>query len=990
MQSSRFCQLVDLGRLQSLLDQFHETTGVGAGICSLDAEVIVCANWQPICTRFHRANAQSLEACKASHQRTLEKLQTQRYCEIACDNGLRFAAAGIEVDGKLDAYVVLGQYLYADDHVEDAFFLAQAGRFGYETEAYFEALRSVPRRSREQIRQITGYLVTFCELLADTASLHARQEEGARNLQSAQNELQGNIEFLKTLIDTIPSPIFYKDKDGRYQGCNHEFAEKVLGIDRSRILGKSLFEIPEIIPPSLARIYQEQDDQLLHRGGTQVYEAPVRCADGVLRYFEFHKSVYRNEGGQVEGIVGVMLDVTQRVRFTEALAEAKEAAENANRSKSQFLANISHEFRTPMNGVLGMTELVLETDLTDPQRRQLNAVQQSARSLMMVLDDILDFSRVDAGKARLEVAQFLLQDCVVYAARMLAPQAAEKGLELTCRFEPGLPRKVLGDAGRLRQILLNLVGNAVKFTETGRISVHVETEERGLETFLHFAVSDTGVGVAAERQEEVFETFHKASDDQESGLGGTGLGLAICTKLVDLMHGRMWLESRKGQGSTFHFTIKVGVLDQEDQQENQAPWDQPRRILLVSPNQETSLAVGEAFASVAGCEFCPVASTRDAQATLGRETQQGRCFDLVVLDDDLDAQDVQTLVNQLKQNPTLGFPPALFLARTGRGGKMRKEIEGIRVAETAKPILGRELLEAASGLLLPEVQTSKDSEQAAWQQDRSMRILVAEDNPVNQLLARELLTRWGHSVTVVPNGVKALMAMESEGFDVVLMDIQMPEMDGLDATRAIRQREEVVGGHTPIVAMTAYVLEADRQRCLDAGMDDYVSKPIDRTELRDALRRASRAGQADSLAQASSDQADVLADCLPEAVFADNDADSCEQEPMDLQQVINEKGGDSELVRELAELFVDECPRMLQAIQEALRDGDVDELARSAHFMRGSLENFTRGSASSALQAIEASCQQEDLSKAREAFDHLEEHLGQITPALRMFARQRC
>ncbi len=986
MQTSRFSQLVDLTRLQSLLEGFHATIGVGAGIFDLQGEPIICANRQSICTEFHRADSRCIEACRRSQLRTVERLKSTSDCEIACENGLRYAAAGIRIDGQLDAYLILGQYLHADDHLEEEFFRAQASRYGFETQAYLEALGKVPQLTREQVQQATGYLTGFCELLADTAWAYSEKIEGDHSLQVARNELQGSLAFLRTLVETIPSPIFYKDRQGRYQGCNQEFAEKILGVDRSQVIGKTLLEVPEIVPPSLARIYQEQDEQLLQRGGIQIYEAPVRCADGVLRYFEFHKSVYRDESGQVGGIVGVMLDVTQRVRFTEALAEAKESAESANRSKSQFLANISHEFRTPMNGVLGMTELVLESELTDSQRMQLGAVQQSARSLMMVLDDILDFSRIDAGKARLDAAEFQLQDCVVYAARMLAAQAAQKDLELTCRFAPDVPRRVLGDAGRLRQILLNLIGNAVKFTEQGRVSIEVEIEEAGSETMLHFQVCDTGIGVAAEKQQEVFGAFHRDEDDKNRSYGAAGMGLAICTKLVDLMQGRIWLESQKGQGSRFHFTIKVGVLNSPEQ----APQGQELldgNVLLVGPCEQTRRSAAEAV-TFRGAEVTQASSLREAQAHLGRALQRGSCFNLVIVDDELGRADMETLANQLAQNPALGRPPVLVLARTDRCGKALEPFGALRARKSPKPILAAELVRAAHLLLHPEQEGS--AQPGRDLAEHPLKVLVAEDNPVNQLLARELLTRWGHTVTVVPNGVQALLAVESESFDVVLMDIQMPEMDGLQATRALRQREEVVGGRTPIVAMTAYVMDADRRRCIEAGMDDYVSKPIDKTELRDALRRASRQAGVEPEPNGLLEQADVLADCLPDQNFCRITQAGGEDtaEPIDMDRIVRQNAGDADLVREMAELFVDECPRMLQQIQEALGQRDTALLAQSAHFLRGSLVNFTEGPAVGALAEIEEACRDDDIHRAALACDQLQEHLGRITPVLRSYARQ--
>jgi hypothetical protein len=966
-----------------MITRFHETVGIGAGIVDPDGQVICCAGFEPICTDFHRPNAACRARCDASHRLMVERLAREPYCEVACENGLRYAGAGVYDQGRLDACVVVGQFLREDDHVEEDFFLSQAGRFGFDRGSYIQALHRVPRRDAAAVRQAADHLAGVCRMLLPEGPADA----SARPDPSPRNETRGNLEFLRTLVDTIPSPLFYKDTDGRYLGCNHEFAEKIIGVDRSRILGKTLFEIPDVVPPSLARIYQEQDEKLIQRGGTQVYEAPVRCADGVLRYFEFHKSVYRDPAGDIAGIVGVMLDITQRVRFAETLSEAKEAAESANKAKSQFLANISHEIRTPMNGILGLTELALESDLTQQQRLQMGAVHQSAQSLMMVIEDILDFSRIDGGKVRLEVSEFQVRQCVVFAARMFAAAAAEKDLELVCRFDPKLPAVLVGDAGRLRQILLNLVGNAVKFTQSGRVVVSAELEDSEMETCLHVSVEDTGPGVASDQQEEIFGAFHQGRGQSDT-YGGTGLGLAICSKLVDMMQGRMWLESRQGAGSTFHFTAKVGVLDSPAAEG--PDWLADRDVLLISPREQTRHSVTEMF-DAGDVRIVAVQSPREAQGQLGRQVDTGRPFSLVILDDEISRDDIESLGGQLGGNPALGRPPVLILAREDRHGWAGKLLGQSRWAEVRKPILAGEVLSATQGLLEPDEASPASAPQ--WGPNRSLRILVAEDNAVNQLLAKQLLTRWDHQVKIVGNGLEALLSLESESFDVVLMDIRMPEMDGLEATEAIRQREQIVGGHIPIVAMTAHVLEHDRSRCFEVGMDDYVSKPIDRSELAEALRRATQQHpdpDEPEEAPAGLARADVLADCMPETGGEDASGApgrTAAAPAVDLESAIRRGGGDAALVREMAELFVEECPMMLQGIHDALQRGHGHDLIQRAHAMRGSLCNFSADGACQILEQLEDAARRGDLAGAQQAAIQLNARMIEVTAQMRSYIR---
>lgn len=801
---------------------------------------------------------------------------------------------------------------------------------------------------RDASGQIVGVQGMFWDVTGRIEADEAARKSDARFRKLVQSSLIG---------------VLIADLDGRVLDGNDEFLD-LIGYSRSDLTDGGLRW--DTLTPSEHRAADERAIEQLHATGTcQPWEKEYIHKDG-------HRvpvliGVTMLERGGTECICFVV-DIKQQKQTEQELKAAKEAADAANKAKGQFLANMSHEVRTPMNAIIGITELVLNTPLAPKQAEYLRMVMQSAESLLGVINDVLDFSKVESGHVELERLPFSLRESMGDALKTLALRSHDKGLELALDVSRDAPDWLLGDAGRLRQVVINLVNNAIKFTREGEVVVEVGlAEQYDHQAVLRFCVADTGIGIPGEKLEKVFEAFEQADASTTRNFGGTGLGLAIVRRLVELMQGQVWVESTVGEGSRFYFTAKVELCDQPPPEKpvNKRAALKGTRALVVDDNATNRRILDEVLSSWELAPTCCCGAS-EAIAQLRNAFRQGAPYELLLSDVNMPETDGFELVEQVRRDPSLADIATIMLTSGDRAEDAARCSELSIAQWLMKPIKQSELYDAILDALgiEPRKQETEESGEARLPETRPLRLLLAEDSIVNQRLAVGLLERHGHRVTIANNGRQALDLAAGDNFDAILMDVQMPEMDGLESTRLIRERERQTGKHVPIVAMTAHALKGDRERCLACGMDEYVAKPVRERQLLMALR----AVLGEDVGEPPPEQPESFA--------------MSEEHVVDWEAALKICGGDRELLRDIAAAFLEEHPRRIDEIRRAIDTVDWELLHRAPHTIKGSMRYFGASAAFDRAFGLEQLAARKSLDGAEEIFDLLKQELAKLVPHL--------
>jgi len=793
--------------------------------------------------------------------------------------------------------------------------------------------------------------------------------------------------LLDSLMTSIPDNIYFKDAQGRYLRINPAKAHRSGLQDPDDAIGHTDFDFfpAEHAQNSLADELKvmQQTEPLIAK------EEFIEYRNGTKRWMSTTKLPLKDQQGRVVGTFGVSHDITPLKEAQQALRQAAEAADSANRAKSDFLANMSHEIRTPLNAVLGMTELVLGTPLTPVQRDYLKLVHESGESLLAVINDILDFSKIEAGKLQLDQAVFELREFLGDTLKSLGLRAHRKGLELVCHIDPTVPDLLIGDANRIRQVVVNLIGNAIKFTERGEVLVSVSVDDTaepadGTSVRLHFEVSDTGIGIPLEKFRTIFQAFEQADASTTRKFGGTGLGLAISARLVDLMGGTIWVDSEVGKGSTFHFTALFEMATESSERQMPAAPEllHGLRVLVVDDNSTNRRILAEMLGSW-GMAPVLAASAQEALQELQFQSAAGKPYALVVTDVNMPGQSGFELVHAAQKDGSLYRGIIVMLTSSEHSSDVQECAQLGVDTYLIKPVKQSELFNAIlQALGARHAEEWKTAVVAAQRHTvRPLKVLLAEDSLINQKLAVGLLERWGHVVCVADDGAKTVKMAHDEPFDLILMDVQMPEMDGLDATRAIREWEELSQrSRLPIIAMTAHALSGDRERCLEAGMDDYITKPIRSDILFQAVERIAEHPGASRLEAAPSPPPSPR-----DSLTADDLNTPAATGVVQWKQALAATGDDQTLFAEIAAAFCEEAPDLWQKLLAAVEQSDVIAFTRHAHTLKNALGTFGVTGAQAEMLELERSAKQSQAVPDGARLQSLGEVLTSVVEELRRY-----
>ena len=816
--------------------------------------------------------------------------------------------------------------------------------------------------------EIISRLIILCLFIIFGS--HAQYTINQRKM--AEGRLRRSEERYRRIVETTPDGYYEVDINGNYSYFNDAMCD-LLGYSRVEMTGMN----------HRAYLDDANSEKLLNainqvyrtRESIKALDFTFKRRDGSLRYAESSITLITDDQGEPIGFGGFLHDVTER-RQAEALAQAKMAAETANREKSRFLANMSHEIRTPLNSIIGLIELMLETDLRPDQREDLDVVISSAYALLSLINNLLDYSKIEADKFELENTPFDLREFMRDTIRMMGMRTQTKGLELAYRVAADVPDRLVGDPGRLRQILLNLIENAVKFTEEGEVVVNVTAHQINRnKADVRFSVEDTGIGIPRDKQKDVFSAFKQVDAKTTSQYGGTGLGLAVSSQLVRLMGGELTVSSEMGRGSRFEFVATFKRMREDPFKAEKTATDDLKdiRVLVVDDNATTRRLTKEMLDSwLLEAHFA--SNAEQARQILSED----RNLDLVLIDSDMPGSDGFSLARWIRDQQLKDLRVVMMLTFPQLKRKAEFEELGVKVG-VIKPLNPPEL----NNVLLVALDKKKMDKDIARMQKgpaakskaprRSLKILVAEDTPFNQTFILRLLEKNGHQPILVENGQQALESFNPDTFDVVLMDVQMPEMDGFEATREIRKLEAGSGshGHMPIIAMTAYATEGDRERCLEAGMDDYVSKPISASKLFQAI--------------------DALIPAEPETQASPSDspaADGHKSVSLNAEGLIRSFENDQHLFQELVEIFLNDSPQMLSALRDSLNSNDADTFKRTAHSLKGMLRNFQAESAAETAFELEQIGDRGKLDGADQIVDSLADQLEEVSRKLQQLVKQ--